>query len=91
MGYDHTEYDSVITILTTEEDVADTHKEGENGTVFTKETPFYATSGGQEGDSGVIESADGTFVVNDTIKLAGGKFGHVGSSGTSHGGGGRGF
>lgn len=79
MGYDHTEYDSVITILTTEEDVADTLKEGENGTVFTKETPFYATSGGQEGDSGVIESADGTFVVNDTIKLAGGKFGHVGT------------
>ncbi len=34
--------------------------------------------GGQEGDSGVIETANGKFVVEDTIKLRGGKFGHVG-------------
>ena len=34
--------------------------------------------GGQEGDCGVIETANGRFVVEDTIKLRGGKFGHVG-------------
>ena len=34
--------------------------------------------GGQEGDIGVIETANGKFVVEDTIKLRGGKFGHVG-------------
>ena len=34
--------------------------------------------GGQEGDTGVIETANGKFVVEDTIKLRGGKFGHVG-------------
>ena len=34
--------------------------------------------GGQEGDCGVIETANGKFVVEDTIKLRGGKFGHVG-------------
>ncbi len=43
-----------------------------------RETPFYATMGGQEGDKGVIETANGKFVVEDTIKLRGGKFGHVG-------------
>ena len=52
--------------------------EGQKGTVFVKETPFYATMGGQEGDCGVIETANGRFVVEDTIKLRGGKFGHVG-------------
>ena len=52
--------------------------EGQKGTVFVKETPFYATMGGQEGDCGVIETANGKFVVEDTIKLRGGKFGHVG-------------
>ena len=46
--------------------------------LFVKETPFYATMGGQEGDCGVIETANGEFVVEDTIKLRGGKFGHVG-------------
>ena len=34
--------------------------------------------GGQVGDTGVIETANGKFVVEDTIKLRGGKFGHVG-------------
>ena len=34
--------------------------------------------GGQEGDCGVIETANGKFIVEDTIKLRGGKFGHVG-------------
>ena len=34
--------------------------------------------GGQEGDTGVIETANGKFVVEDTIQLRGGKFGHVG-------------
>ena len=52
--------------------------EGQKGTVFVRETPFYATMGGQEGDTGVIETANGKFVVEDTIKLRGGKFGHVG-------------
>ena len=52
--------------------------EGQKGTVFTEQTPFYATMGGQVGDTGVIETANGKFVVEDTIKLRGGKFGHVG-------------
>ena len=36
------------------------------------------TMGGQEGDKGVIELGDAQFVVEDTIKLRGGKVGHVG-------------
>ena len=77
-GYDHLTYDSAITVLTTEKEIVTSLVEGQKGTVFVKETPFYATMGGQEGDCGVIETANGKFVVEDTIKLRGGKFGHVG-------------
>ena len=77
-GYDHLTYDSAITVLTTEKEIVTSLVEGQKGTVFVKETPFYANMGGQEGDCGVIETANGKFVVEDTIKLRGGKFGHVG-------------
>ena len=78
VGYEHLSFDSEITVLTTEEEIAASLMEGQKGTVFVKETPFYATMGGQEGDTGVIETENGRFVVEDTIKLRGGKFGHVG-------------
>lgn len=78
VGYDYLEYDSTIIVLTTEREVVKTLSEGEKGTVFVGQTPFYATSGGQEADKGIIYTADGEFVVEDTIKLLGGKIGHVG-------------
>ena len=78
VGYDHLEYESKITVLTTEEEVVDALSDGEKGTLFVEETPFYATSGGQEADNGIILCADGEFVVEDVVKLLGGKIGHVG-------------
>lgn len=78
MGYDHLSYDSKVTVLTTEKELTASLMEGQKGTVFVEQTPFYATMGGQEGDTGVIETANGKFIVEDTIKLRGGKFGHVG-------------
>lgn len=78
VGYDHLTYSSKITVLTTEDEVVDALSDGEKGTVFVDETPFYATSGGQEADNGVIRTEDGVFQVEDTVKLLGGKIGHVG-------------
>ncbi|MCI6006439.1 MAG: alanine--tRNA ligase [Blautia sp.] len=78
MGYDHLTYDSNVSVLTTDKEIVSSLMEGQRGTVFVQQTPFYATMGGQEGDKGVIETANGRFVVEDTIKLRGGKFGHVG-------------
>ncbi|MBQ3513721.1 MAG: alanine--tRNA ligase [Lachnospiraceae bacterium] len=78
VGYDKHTHDSKITVLTTQDAIVDTLCEGEQGTIFVEETPFYATSGGQEADTGMITCATGTFMVQDTIKLLGGKFGHVG-------------
>ncbi len=77
-GYDKLALDSEITVMTTETEIVDALTDGEAGTVFVKETPFYATMGGQAGDHGVITTADGEFQVEDTVKLLGGKVGHIG-------------
>jgi alanyl-tRNA synthetase len=67
-----------VTVLTTETELVEALSDGEKGTIIVEKTPFYATMGGQQGDKGTIKTADGTFVVEDTIKLLGGKYGHVG-------------
>ena len=79
VGYDHLDYTSDITVLTTENELVQEISEGEDGTIFVEQTPFYATMGGQEGDTGVITTDAAEFVVKDTIKLLGGKVGHVGT------------
>ena len=78
VGYDNLIFDSKITVLTTDEEIVDALSDGEKGTVFVDQTPFYATSGGQEADHGVISCGDGEFVVEDVVKLLGGKIGHIG-------------
>ncbi len=78
IGYDKLEADSEIAVLTTETELVEALSDGEMGTIIVKETPFYATMGGQQGDKGVIRTADGSFKVEDTIKLLGGKVGHIG-------------
>ena len=77
-GYDKLTLESEISVLTTEEELTDSLMEGQRGTIITKVTPFYGTMGGQQGDVGVISSAQGSFQVEDTIHLRGGKVGHVG-------------
>ena len=78
VGYEYLTYESPIIAMTSETEVTDTLAEGEVGTIIVEKTPFYATSGGQAADMGVISTAEGTFEVKDTIKLSGGKIGHVG-------------
>ena len=78
VGYDKLTCDSKVTVLTTDTEIADALLEGERGTIFVEQTPFYATSGGQEADRGMITTGDGEFKVEDVVKLLGGKFGHIG-------------
>ncbi|WP_072525692.1 alanine--tRNA ligase [Clostridium sp. Marseille-P3244] len=78
VGYDNLTWKSEVSVLTTESEIVDALTEGQRGTVFVDETPFYATSGGQEADTGFIRSENGEFRVEDTVKLLGGKIGHVG-------------
>lgn len=78
VGYEKMSCDSEVTVLTTETELVEALSDGEAGTVFVKETPFYATSGGQEADTGIIRVGDFEFEVTDTLKLPGGKIGHKG-------------
>ncbi|HEX7326572.1 MAG TPA: alanine--tRNA ligase [Rhodanobacteraceae bacterium] len=58
--------------------VVDALAPGETGVVILDRTPFYAESGGQVGDTGVLESGAGRFTVDDTRKFAGQFHGHLG-------------
>ena len=78
VGYDKLEAVSRISALTTEDEVVEALTDGDKGTIIVDATPFYGTMGGQEGDCGIIKGANGVFEVEDTIKLRGGKYGHVG-------------
>lgn len=78
VGYEQMDADGTVLALTSERSVVDSLAEGESGTVITNITPFYATSGGQASDIGTIKSQSGEFEVHDTVKLPGGKIGHIG-------------
>ncbi len=78
IGYDTFNCSSKISVLTTQDEVVEALSEGIRGTIIVNKTPFYATMGGQEGDTGLIKTEEGEFRVETTIKLKGGKIGHVG-------------
>ncbi len=78
VGYDRLQHNAQITVLTTETELVEALSDGQVGTVIVDETPFYATMGGQSGDTGIITTKDGSFEVMDTVKLLGGKVGHIG-------------
>lgn len=85
-GYDKLEkQDSILALTKTvesgdsaETSLADSLSEGDMGSVIVGSTPFYGTMGGQTGDSGVIRTENGTFIVQDTIHVAGSKIAHIG-------------
>ena len=78
VGYDHLVHSSKVTVMTTETEITEALSDGEIGTIFVEETPFYATMGGQNADTGWIRTDNFEFVVEDTVKMLGGKVGHIG-------------
>ncbi len=77
-GYDTLQAESSVAAIASDGKWQDVLSEGQEGTIITVKTPFYATMGGQKGDFGVIKTADGTFEVIDTVKVPGGRIGHIG-------------
>ena len=77
-GYDTLQAESSVAAIGSDGKWQDVLSEGQEGTIITAKTPFYATMGGQKGDFGVIKTADGTFEVIDTVKVPGGRIGHIG-------------
>ena len=78
-GYDSLELPVKIQALIQDGAQLDKLETGEHGIIVTESTPFYAESGGQVGDKGVIEFGDATFTVTDTQYLGKKVIGHFGS------------
>jgi alanyl-tRNA synthetase len=78
-GYDHLETTGTITALYNEGTPVDSLIEGEQGVIILDNTPFYAESGGQIGDSGELKGPAGLFAVDDTQKVQATVFGHHGT------------
>jgi alanyl-tRNA synthetase len=78
VGYTSLSVNSTIIALTTEDEVVDKLTEGSKGAIFVDKTPFYATMGGQIGDTGVIKGKQSVFTVTDTIKVGEDKVAHIG-------------
>ena len=76
-GYESLQDDAKVVALFQEGKAVDCLQEGHEGVVVLDKTPFYAESGGQVGDEGLLEEADVTFEVSDTQK-AGDAILHIG-------------
>ena len=78
-GYDVSDVaDAKILAVAANDVLADTAKAGDSVSVFLDRTPFYAESGGQVGDHGIIKTESGKVQVTDCIKVVGGKIAHIG-------------
>ncbi len=77
-GYDKLELSDTIAFVTTEDELVEALTEGDKGSIIVATTPFYATMGGQQGDKGVITTAEGKFIVEDTVKVVGNRVAHIG-------------
>ena len=78
-GYDHLEDTAVVVVLLHDGVQVDELTEGQDGQVVLDNTPFYAESGGQVGDRGVIDTGTASFSVRDTQKQGGNAFMHIGT------------
>ncbi len=79
VGYTQLEVQATVKALVRDEELVDAISEGEEAIVVLDVTPFYAQSGGQEGDVGVIVADGGSFEVFDVFKGANGVIAHGGS------------
>ena len=71
VGYTDFECEArVVAIINADGEAVDMLGAGEKGTVVLNKTPFYALSGGQVGDSGIIVNGENAFAVYDTVKNA---------------------
>ncbi|NRB71845.1 MAG: alanine--tRNA ligase [Xanthomonadales bacterium] len=78
LGYDQLEAECTVSAILIAGEPVQALAAGQEAVVVLEQTPFYAESGGQVGDSGRLHTSGFSFEVSDTQKLAGQFFGHVG-------------
>jgi alanyl-tRNA synthetase len=79
LGYDTETAEGVVLALVKDGKPVTSLAAGDAGALVLNQTPFYAESGGQTGDHGVIKTPGGTFTVTDTVKRLGDLFVHLGT------------
>jgi alanyl-tRNA synthetase len=79
LGYETETAEGAVTALVKDGQQVESLKAGEQGAIVLNQTPFYAESGGQVGDIGVLTGEGVTFRVTETQKKAGDLFAHVGT------------
>jgi alanyl-tRNA synthetase len=79
LGYDTEVAEGVVTALLRDGKEVDELKAGEGGQIVLNQTPFYAESGGQLGDTGTLKGEGTRVRVTDTQKRAGDVFAHIGT------------
>ena len=77
-GYEALQHEGQVLAIYKQGSPVDFIEAGDEAVVVLDQTPFYAESGGQVGDSGELLAANGTFAVTDTQKIQAGVFGHKG-------------
>lgn len=77
LGYDTESAEGVVTALVRDNAEVEALKAGESGVVILNQTPFYAESGGQVGDTGTISGAGFSAEVSDVQKKLGDVFAHA--------------
>src|SRR5882724_10154864 len=79
LGYETESAEGVAAALVKDGKEIDSLKVGETGAIVLNQTPFYAESGGQVGDTGILTGEGVRFRVTDTQKKAGDLFVHLGN------------
>lgn len=81
VGYDKLECEAAIVAISDGEKMVDSLPSGAEGVIVTDVTSFYATMGGQKGDVGsVLVAGDKVFLVDEAVKVPGGRVGHIGKA-----------
>jgi alanyl-tRNA synthetase len=78
VGYDDLTANAKVLALYADGNAVNELKAGQAGVLVLDTTPFYAESGGQVGDQGMVHNAGGQFNVADTLKIKADVFGHHG-------------
>jgi len=78
LGYEFNKAEGVVLKISKGKEFIDEAKEGDELELITNQTPFYAESGGQVGDQGVIKTSTGKINVLDTQKKVGDLYVHIG-------------
>jgi len=80
LGYEGAESEARVVAILSGGKRVDEITGGQEALVVLEETPFYAESGGQVGDTGILRGERGEFIVTDVRKTASGLFLHAGKA-----------